>query len=294
MPKSSRGPKTHHAEKRKYQKSLTPDRQFAFYKALADDFPFFLNQLWGAIGLPPPAVHQVDMAHWIANGPKRRGVRAWRGASKTMIMIAYSLWRLHRNPEEKILFVSHASTHSQQSLFLARQWIEIVPWLRHMRPGKERRDSAIRFDVGTCRSHHDRVASWTANGITGMITGSRATLICGDDVETEETCSTLGQREKLVEAVKELDRIVKPVGADIVYLGTPFHEQESLYDDLPKRGYEFRAWPVQFPGENEKVPYLSPLVEDMIQGISYPDLMSKYPYLKWSNQKSLAQFLQAA
>lgn len=60
-------------------------------------------------------------------------------------------------------------------------------------------------------------------------------------------------RDKLSEAVKELDAILKP-GGTIFYLGTPQTEQ-SLYNSLPSRGYAVRIWPARFPSEEQMVNY---------------------------------------
>lgn len=52
-------------------------------------------------------------------------------------------------------------------------------------------------------------------------------------------------RDKLSEAVKEVDAILKP-GGKVTYLGTPQTEQ-SLYNLLPDRGYTTRIWPARYP-----------------------------------------------
>lgn len=266
-----------------------------YLDSIARSFPMFLFELWVAIDFPPPVLHQLDIGDWLQHGPRRRGARAWRGASKTLITIAYSLWRLFRNPEEKVLAVSQSAYHAQQSLHLARQWIEEVPFLRHMRPGKERRDSAIRFDVGTSVDMKDRVASWESCGITGQLAGKRGTLIIADDIETEENSLTLLQRERLREIVKELDRVIKPnEESDIIYLGTPFHESDSLYDDLPKRGYTFRAWPARFPGPEQDIQFVSPLIRDLLEGHPKSVLLTRYPYLKWLPPHHLERYQQKA
>tara|TARA_R110000796_G_scaffold190528_2_gene307277 strand:- start:531 stop:1724 length:1194 start_codon:yes stop_codon:yes gene_type:complete len=52
-------------------------------------------------------------------------------------------------------------------------------------------------------------------------------------------------REKLGEAVKEFDAVLKPEGK-ILYLGTPQCEM-SLYNTLTERGYQLRVWPARYP-----------------------------------------------
>lgn len=73
-------------------------------------------------------------------------------------------------------------------------------------------------------------------------------------------------RDKLSEAVKELDAILKPNGK-ITYLGTPQTEQ-SLYNVLPERGYEFRIWTARFPDKNQLKNYgdsLAPFITEAMR-----------------------------
>ena len=64
-------------------------------------------------------------------------------------------------------------------------------------------------------------------------------------VEVPKNSATQQQRDKLSEAVKEFDAILKPNG-QIIYLGTP-QTESSLYNTLQDRGYIARIWPVLYP-----------------------------------------------
>jgi hypothetical protein len=68
---------------------------------------------------------------------------------------------------------------------------------------------------------------------------------------------TQGMRDKLSEAVKEFDAILKPDGR-IIYRGTP-QNQESLYNKLPERGYKVSIWPARYPSEDQAIGYGSKL-----------------------------------
>ena len=228
----------------------------AYVGSLADDFEFFLEELWQAVGLPSTAEHQQEIAHWLQDGPRRRGVRAFRGASKTWVTLAYCIWRLFRNTDERVMLVSKSEKHSKDSLHMVRKWIGSVPWLQHLVPNKSlgQRDSAIQFDVGPAKN--DRTPSFTAYGIGGQLTGARASVIVSDDVETAQNTLTMEMRSRLREEVKEFENILIP-GGDILILGTPHHE-ECLYDKLVAGGYSFRSWPAQYPTAEEQVPDLAP------------------------------------
>ena len=81
-------------------------------------------------------------------------------------------------------------------------------------------------------------------GITGQMTGGRATIIVADDVEIPSNSLTQVRRERLAEAVKEFDAVLVP-GGEVTYLGTPQTEM-SLYNQLPQRGYDIRIWPSRY------------------------------------------------
>ena len=179
------------------------EEQFRQYvERLAGDFSFFLHELWISVGLPPPAEHQNQIAKYLQSGPRRRGVRAFRDASKTWVTLAYSLWRLFRDPNERVMIVSKSEKHSKDSLHMARKWIGSVPWLSHLEPdkGKNQRDSAVQFDVGPSSS--DRTPSFSAYGVGGQITGARSSVIISDDVETAQNTLTLELRSRLREEIK--------------------------------------------------------------------------------------------
>ncbi len=259
----------------------TPNTLKRYFRQLRQSFPFFLKEIWRLKGLPAPCRVQIDMAQWLQDGPSKRGLRGFRGLSKTWITCAYICWRLFRNPHEKVLLVSASESHSKQSLFQIRGWLTNMPFLRHLAPRKGQRDNSEGFDVaGTIvgKVNDDRIHSVSAVGITGQLPGGRATLIVADDVEIPENTLTIDQRNKLRERVQEFEFILMPDGDfDIIYLGTPQH-QDSLYDSLaiPEEGrkysaYTFRTWPVQYPTPDEDVPALSPmLANDLKTGRAKP------------------------
>jgi hypothetical protein len=115
--------------------------------------------------------------------------------------------------------------------------------LHHLLPKKDQRDSAISFDVGPSKAH--QAPSVRSVGITGQMTGGRASHIILDDVEVPRNSLTQSMRDGLANAVKECDAVLIPDGS-ISYLGTPQCEM-SLYNALPQRGYELRVWTSRYP-----------------------------------------------
>ena len=125
-------------------------------------------------------------------------------------------------------------------------------------------------------------------GVTGQLAGSRADVLIADDIEVPNNSATQGMRDKLSEAVKEFDAILKPDGR-IIYLGTP-QNQESLYNKLPDRGYELRIWPARYPSEDQMIGYgdkIAPLIVSRLEndkdllGISTdPDRFSDFDLME--------------
>jgi hypothetical protein len=126
------------------------------------------------------------------------------------------------------------------------------------------------FDVGPAKA--DKSPSVKAVGITGQLTGSRADVVISDDVEVPKNSETETMREKLENKTKEYAAILKPDG-EIIYLGTPQSEQ-SIYRQLPEKGYEVRIWPARYPLADKLANYggfLAPILLADIQ--ANPDLM---------------------
>lgn len=220
----------------------------AFEKALKADFRNFLYHLWKHLGLPNPTPVQYDIAHYLQHGPRRRIIEAFRGVGKSWITAAYVLWRLYINPNERILVVSASKDRSDAFSVFVKRLITEVPILQHLQPKDGQRDSNLAFDVGPSEPH--QAPSVRSVGITGQLTGGRATIIIADDVEIPKNSLTQVMRDRLAELVKEFDAVLSP-GGEIIYLGTPQCEM-SLYNNLPQRGYDMRVWPARYPNAKQQ------------------------------------------
>lgn len=228
---------------------------------IREDFRVFLTLLWRhLLGCDPNPI-QLDMAYWLQHGPDRSIIMAFRGFAKSWITGAYALWRLYRNPDEKILVVSGSLTRAAATTNWCLSLIHDWPLLHHLQPKRDQRQSSKAFDVGPAKP--DQSPSFHALGIGGQIVGFRGDCIIADDVETQTNSLTVTMREKIREAVKEFDSVLKPPILDengridlnvpqptIKFLGTP-HDEDSLYNELVKRGYTARIWPAQYPDKNQ-------------------------------------------
>lgn len=228
------------------------------------DFRVFTFVVWRHLGLPDPTPVQVDIANYLQNAPRRAVIEAFRGVGKSWLTSAFVCWLLLNNPQLKILVVSASKERADAFSTFVKRLINEIPVLQHLKPKEGQRDSVIAFDVGAARPDHS--PSVKSVGITGQITGSRADVLIADDVEVPNNSMTQMMRDKLSEAVKEFDAILKP-GGRIIYLGTPQTEM-SLYNQLPERGYETRIWPALYPELGQVIKYqgkLAPYVTKALE-----------------------------
>ncbi len=212
-------------------------------EAWKGDFTLFLTAVWTYIGLPKPTKRQIAIAKFLQNGPRRRGIQAFRGVGKSYLTCAYVVWRLYCDPQIKVLVVSASKQLADNFTTFCLQIIRGMPELEFLIPREDGREAKIQFDVGPATPSKD--PSVRSCGINGQIAGGRADLIVGDDIEIPNNSQTAMMRDKISDAVKEFDAVLKP-GGSVVFLGTP-QNQESLYNTLPSRGYVFRIWPARYP-----------------------------------------------
>lgn len=209
-----------------------------------EDFRVFLFIVWDSISLPEPTPVQYDIANCLQHLPNDRFIiQGFRGVAKSFISCAFCVWSLWRDPQLKIEIVSASKDRADANAVFIRNIIRTIDFLEHLLPRKGQRDTQNQFDVG--EAVPDISPSVKSVGITGQITGSRADILLADDVEIPNNSGTQVQRDKLGEAVKEFDAIIKPEG-NIIYLGTPQNEM-SLYNELQQRGYKTRIWTVMYP-----------------------------------------------
>ena len=241
------------------------------YKSPLRDFKNVLFLVWKRLGLPEPTPVQYDIADFLQHGPDRAMVEAFRGVGKSWLTCTFADWCLLLNPQLNIEIVSAAKDLADNNARFMQQLIndDELAIFTALKAAAEQRNSFQQFDVGPASASKD--PSVKSVGIFGQITGTRADLLISDDVEVPRTSETQAQRDKLAERVKEYDAILKP-GGKVLYLGTPQCEQ-SVYRQLPERGYTVRIWPSEVPGperiEKDRgllAPFILKMAERLPQG----------------------------
>jgi hypothetical protein len=228
-----------------------------------NDFRNFLYITWKHLRLPNPTAVQYDIADFLANGEQRTIICAFRGVGKSWITATYVLWRLLLDPQLNILVVSASKNRADDFSTFCLRLLSEMPMLRHLYPTSSQRQSKISFDVALANASQQ--PSVKSLGITSQITGSRASVIICDDVETSGNTQTDFMRSKLAEAIKEFEAVIKPdTSSRIIYLGTP-QTESSIYNRLQERGYKIRYWPARYPNEAQIKTYgsnLAPIINN--------------------------------
>lgn len=227
--------------------------------------------MWAYLGLPEPTPVQYDIAYYLQNPVQDEGedlpadgqrkiIEAYRGCGKSYITSAFVLWCFWWNNHLKIMVTSGSAERAKDfTNFCLKTMFNWEP-LQHLYPSQGQRKSTISFDINGCIEDHS--PSLKSIGINGQITGTRADIIIGDDVETKNNCMTQGMREKLIHLTDEFTDIIKPLPtSQIIYLGTP-HHQDSLYNHRSAGGYDLRVYPARVP-EKDYGGCLAPMVQQM-------------------------------
>ena len=79
-----------------------------------------------------PTPVQMQILDYLENGPQRRTIAAFRGVGKSTLSAFYLLWRLYKDPNEKILILSASMSRAEAMSSWMLKTICEVPWLSHL------------------------------------------------------------------------------------------------------------------------------------------------------------------
>lgn len=144
------------------------------------DFRAFVFILWKSLGLPDPTPIQYDIAKNLMYPISDRFIiEGFRGVAKSYLTCAYTVWRLWKDPQLKVLIVSASKDRADANAVFVRRIINLLPFLKELVPQDGQRNTQNLFDVGLAIP--DISPSVKSVGITGQITGSRADILVADD-----------------------------------------------------------------------------------------------------------------
>ncbi|CAM0005253.1 terminase large subunit [Vibrio phage K436] len=210
---------------------------------------------------------QLDIGEFIADETRDRiMVQAQRSQAKSTIVAIYAVWKLIHNCRYRVLIISAGS---DVALEIANWVIQIImTWdmLASLRPDRHNgdRSSTKAFDINWMLKGAEKSPSVACIGITANMQGRRADLLIPDDIESSKNGLTETQRLALENLSKDFTSICQK--GRICYMGTP-QTVDSIYKNLPRRGYVIRVWPGRYPTPQELPMYgetLAPYVADRV------------------------------
>lgn len=209
---------------------------------------------------------QHDIASYLQYGPKFLMVQAQRGEAKSTITAIFAVFSLIHNPKTRVVIVSAGEGTANEIATLVQRMIMNIDILECLRPDKRNGDrtSVEAFDVHYSLKGMDKSPSVACVGIGSNLPGKRADLVIADDIESPKNSMTAGARAVLSNLSREFSAWVTNDWARIVYLGTP-QSTESVYNELPSRGFDVRIWPGRYPTAEELPNYGAFLAPALIQ-----------------------------
>ena len=225
--------------------------------------PFLFDVIEGLMGFKCTAV-QLDIANFLATGPRNRMVQAQRGQAKTTIASAYAVWRQIHDPTTRVLIISAGQDMAEEISGWIIQIINGMDELACMCPDKAHgdRSSVKAFDIHWELKGAEKSPSIACIGITSNTQGKRADLLIADDIESAKNSMTEVQRARLTHLSRDFTSICSK--GEIIYLGTP-QSIDSIYNGLFSRGYTIRVWPGRYPTLTEESNYgetLAPAIRE--------------------------------
>lgn len=245
---------------------------------LQDEYPTFgpfLEDMMRILGFKTSDV-QKDIGAYLEHGPDYLMIQAQRGQAKTTITAIYAIWYLIHHPAGRVLIVSAGGTQANEISTLIVRLIMMVKIFEAMRPDKSQGDrtSVEHFDLHYSIKGVEKSPSVACMGVNSNIQGKRADLLIADDVESSKNSKTPLNREDLAHITKDFTSINST--GRIVYLGTP-QSVDSIYNDLPGRGFQIRIWPGRYPNAAQMEYYgtsLAPMIRQAVE--RDPSLSSGY------------------
>lgn len=166
-----------------------------------------------------------DLIEALQSGDRRVLAVMPRGTLKSSLCsVAYPIWLLLRNPNERILIDSEIYTNSKRFLreIKAHLKSDIMVDIYGDIEGSVWTESEI---IIKTRTHPYKEASITCSGIGAEKTSTHYSVIIGDDLNSPSNSNTPENRTKVIDHYKMYTSLLEPDG-QIVVVGTRYH----MYD----------------------------------------------------------------
>ncbi len=177
------------------------------------------------------APHQRVGLDFIVDHPKCALI--WpAGSSKTICLVATTLWFLGRDVTTRGVFVSKTEGLAKKPLKMVQSYLDHSQELRLVFPhlARSRLDSWRDDRIVVDRPPGIRDASVTAIGIDGQIQGSRLNWAIIDDILDRENTANPEQRKKVLDFIMQgVHSRLDPVGARMVANNTAWHPEDAIH-----------------------------------------------------------------
>lgn len=232
-------------------------RRWAEVEALRDHYALFEDFLYDCMtelmGFKCSEL-QVDIGRFLQSDVRYGMVQAQRSQAKSTIVAMFAVWQLIHDCKHRVLIISAGSEVAAE---IANWVIQIIMnWdiLECLRPDRQHGDraSSKAFDIHWQLKGAEKSPSVACIGITANMQGRRADLLIPDDIESSKNGNTEVQRAALEHLSKDFTSICQK--GRIMYLGTP-QTVDSIYNNLPARGYIVRVWTGRYPTVEEAKHY---------------------------------------
>lgn len=209
---------------------------------------------------------QIDIGEFLQSDIRFGMIQAQRSQAKSTIVAMFAVWQLIHDCKHRVLIISAGSEVAAE---IANWVIQIIMnWdiLECLRPDRQHGDraSSKAFDINWQLKGAEKSPSIACIGITANMQGRRADLLIPDDIESSKNGTTETQRAALEHLSKDFTSICQK--GRIMYLGTP-QTVDSIYNNLPARGYIIRVWTGRVPTSEEAKHYgetLAPYIRKMM------------------------------
>mgnify|MGYP001033398230 CR=1 FL=1 len=209
---------------------------------------------------------QIDIGEFLQSDIRYGMIQAQRSQAKSTIVAMFAVWQLIHDCKHRVLIISAGSEVAAE---IANWVIQIIMnWdiLECLRPDRQHGDraSSKAFDINWQLKGAEKSPSIACIGITANMQGRRADLLIPDDIESSKNGMTEVQRQALEHLSKDFTSICQK--GRIMYLGTP-QTVDSIYNNLPARGYIIRIWTGRVPTNEEARHYgetLAPYIKTMM------------------------------
>lgn len=209
---------------------------------------------------------QIDIGRFLQSDVRYGMIQAQRSQAKSTIVAMFAVWQLIHDCKHRVLIISAGSEVAAE---IANWVIQIIMnWdiLECLRPDRQHGDraSSKAFDIHWQLKGAEKSPSIACIGITANMQGRRADLLIPDDIESSKNGTTEVQRQALEHLSKDFTSICQK--GRIMYLGTP-QTVDSIYNNLPARGYIIRVWTGRVPTNEEAKHYgetLAPYIRKMM------------------------------